>query len=104
MCLISLYPPCTKPAWSSKNNLNVLWSPGVPPGGLSRWDAHVRSFESNIHGAVKQAYMGTGAAYLLKSLGLFPFGEDTKACPHDLARSNGLRRRSSGLWLASDAP
>jgi BMFP domain-containing protein YqiC len=48
------------------------------PGGLSMWDAHVRSLEGNVHGAIRQAEMGAGAAYLLEGLGLLRFVEDTK--------------------------
>ena len=51
---------------------------GELPGGQSMWEAHVRSLEGNIRGAVKQADMGAGAAYLLEGLGLLRFVEDAK--------------------------
>ena len=52
---------------------------GELPGGISMWDAHVRSFEGNVRGSIKQAELGSGAAYLLESLGLLRFVEDTKS-------------------------
>lgn len=52
---------------------------GELPGGVSMWDAHVRSFDGNIKSAVNQAELGSGAAYLLESLGLLRFVEDTKS-------------------------
>lgn len=52
---------------------------GELPGGLSMWDAHVRSMEGNLQQAVVQAGLGAGAAYLLESLGLLRFVEDTKS-------------------------
>lgn len=52
---------------------------GELPGGLSMWDAHVRSMEGNLQQAVVQAGFGAGAAYLLESLGLLRFVEDTKS-------------------------
>lgn len=52
---------------------------GELPGGQSMWQGYVRSFEGNIRDGVRQADMGTGAAYLLEGLGLLPFVEDTKS-------------------------
>ena len=52
---------------------------GELPGGLSTWDARVRSFKTNVEAAIRQAELGTGAAYLLEGLGLLAFVDDTKS-------------------------